>query len=57
MYDGELPPPPKPPPITVEARFEAQYEGDCGPCNLPIQIGQPIARLSDGSYVHQGCEP
>jgi hypothetical protein len=58
MYEGNIGPPKPPPNPTVEARFAAMYEGQCPSCNLPIQIGQPIARLSDSTYVHQGsCEP
>lgn len=45
-----------PPRATIEATFSAKFEGDCRGCNLPISKGQIIHRLSDDSYMHQGCE-
>lgn len=44
------------PTLTVEATFVSRYDGHCSPCNLPIAVGQVICRLSDGRYVHEGCE-
>lgn len=41
---------------TVEATFFARYEGQCRGCNLAITAGQVIHRLSNDTYVHQGCE-
>lgn len=39
----------------VEARFPARFDGHCNACNLPISVGQRIAKLSSGRYVHEGC--
>ena len=44
------------PPATVEAVFAARFDGHCPGCNLGIHVGQTIAKLSDGRYVHKGCE-
>ena len=35
----------------------ARLAGHCDGCNLPINIGQPITRWSDGAYRHERCEP
>lgn len=56
MMDDGLPPEPKPS-VTVEAVFEARYDGHCSGCNLPINVGQMIAKLSDGRYMHHRCSP
>lgn len=44
-----------PEPVTVEARFAARFPGDCPACHLGIHEGQPIAKLSNGRYVHDHC--
>ena len=45
-------------PVRVESRFTARYGGECSDCGLPISPGQRVARLSSGTYVHEGtCEP
>lgn len=51
-----MPPPPKEPPVTIEAMFHARFDGQCGGCNLPIHEGQYIYKLSNDRYVHEGCE-
>jgi hypothetical protein len=43
--------------LTIDAEFNAIYDGDCRGCDLAIVPGQRIYRLSDGAYVHRGCEP
>lgn len=40
---------------TVEAVFAAKYPGHCGGCNLPVSVGQRLARLSNGTYQHEEC--
>lgn len=57
MAEGNLPPPPKPPPLTVTGRFAARYPGQCRACPDPIAVGDPISHLSNGAYVHRECEP
>lgn len=42
--------------VDIEATFAARYEGQCSGCNLPIQVGQVVHRLSTEQYVHRGCE-
>jgi hypothetical protein len=56
MYEGDLPPPPKPVPPTVEVMFTAVFEGHCRGCDEPIEVGQRICKLSDGTCVHMGHE-
>jgi hypothetical protein len=56
MEDGGLGAPARAP-LTVEATFKARYDGQCPGCNLPIVVGQVVHRLSNDSYVHQGCQP
>jgi hypothetical protein len=41
---------------TIEVTMMSRYEGQCPSCDLPIHIGQVIHGLSNGSYVHAGCE-
>lgn len=49
--------PTKPEPVTVVARFPARYDGQCPGCDLPIKVGQLVAKLSNDTYVHEGCAP
>lgn len=42
--------------VTIEATFSARFNGDCTSCDLPIYVGQTIHKLSNGRYVHRGCE-
>lgn len=44
---------------TVGQAFDAMYQGRCERCERPIEVGQSIARVADGSgYVHAGrCRP
>lgn len=46
---------PATPAVTVEAVFAARYDGHCGSCNLPISVGQRVAKLSTERYVHEDC--
>lgn len=55
MEEGNLAPPERPPAPTVERFLDARFDGHCQGCNTGIHIGQPIARLSDGTYQHQAC--
>lgn len=48
--------PRRPRPATVEATFCSRYDGQCPACNLPIIKGQVIHRMSNDTYVHEGCE-
>ncbi len=48
---------PRQEPVTIDGTFNARYDGDCGGCNLAIVPGQRIHQLSNGRYVHTGCEP
>lgn len=41
---------------TVEVTLTSRYEGQCPGCDLPIHVGQVIHGLSNGSYVHAGCQ-
>lgn len=41
--------------VTVEFTFQAKYEGHCPECNLPIMLGQMIAKMSNERYIHEGC--
>ena len=47
--------PSKPEPVTVEALFCARYGGYCSDCGQPLTVGERIAKLSNGSYVHEEC--
>lgn len=49
-----LGPAPKPT-VTVERYFDARFDGQCPECDLPIHVGQNVALLSTGRYVHAGC--
>ena len=49
--------PSKAEPVTIEATFRARYAGECPACDLPVDIGQTVHRLSNGRYVHDGCQP
>lgn len=60
MYEGNVPPAPRPEREHVAITFEAKFEGHCGGCDLPIYPGQQVHRLEPtGRYVHafSGCEP
>ena len=55
MEDGNIEPAPR---VTVErSGIYARFDGHCEECNLGIHVGQSLSCLSDGSYVHVGCEP
>lgn len=41
---------------TITVTLMSKYEGQCPACDLPIHVGQVIHGMSDGSYVHAGCE-
>lgn len=56
MEEGPVKPYIPPASPTITATFAARYEGDCRRCDLPIYLGETIHRLSDDSYVHEGCE-
>ena len=45
--------PPGPP--TIEHMFNARFAGHCSGCNLPVVVGQRIARMSDETYLHDWC--
>lgn len=47
---------PAPTEPTVEYSLAARFDSHCRGCNLPIAAGQRISRLSDDTYVHEGCE-
>lgn len=37
---------------------EAQYEGQCSGCNLPIHLGEPLYRMKKGErtwWIHTTC--
>jgi hypothetical protein len=42
---------------TVEYRFVAKHEGQCPECDLPIHVGDPVAKMSTGAYLHVWCAP
>jgi len=41
--------------VGVELEFEAKHPGHCASCNLPTYVGDWIAKLSSGKYVHGDC--
>jgi hypothetical protein len=43
--------------LLCDGVFGARHPGHCPGCNLPIHVGQPIARWSDRRYRHDGCTP
>jgi hypothetical protein len=43
-------------PVTIERTFRARYAGECMGCRFPISEGEVIHLLSNGAYIHQGCE-
>lgn len=56
MAEGNLEPPPRPAPLEAEGWvITATFPGHCRGCNLPIDVGQQIRRMSDDSYRHQDC--
>lgn len=55
MDEGNLAPRKPDPKPTVEYVFEAQYPGSCGGCDLPIDEGERIARMTDETYQHAAC--
>lgn len=55
MDEGNIPIPTTEP-ETVEYQFLARYEGSqCPSCNLPIAVGDLVAKMSSGRYLHNGC--
>lgn len=48
---------PEPAPTVVRVIAAARYGGDCSACDLPIVLGERIALLTNGRYVHEGCAP
>jgi hypothetical protein len=56
MEDGGLPPAPRER-VFVEHVTTSRYDGQCPECNLPIRVGQRIARLSTEAWVHEPCAP
>lgn len=40
---------------TAEYTFDATFDGQCPECNLPISVGHPVAKMTDGSYRHARC--
>lgn len=42
---------------TVDCTFRARFDGECRTCDLPISAGLMVCRLSNGAYVHLGCQP
>lgn len=55
MYEGKQAPAPKVETPKIESVFTANYEGQCPTCNLPISVGQRIARMSNDRYIHFAC--
>lgn len=37
---------------TIEAVTVAKYRTECGACEDPVELGDPIALLSDGQWIH-----
>lgn len=56
LHERPAGPATKPEPVEVVARFSARFDGQCRGCDLPIHVGQTIARLSNDTYRHQECE-
>jgi len=42
---------------TVAWMTVAKYTGHCPACNLPINIGDWIAKWADGVIRHDSCKP
>ena len=40
---------------TIEYGFAAQFDSHCDECNLPVSVGQRIAKMSTGRYIHEAC--
>lgn len=62
MLDGpvvNLTQPKEKPEETIDRYYpESMYDGQCRECNLPIHIGQPIYRMTNGDdkwYIHADC--
>lgn len=48
---------PNPPAPTRDGgTWPAEFPGHCSGCNLPISETQPICRMTDGTYRHDGCD-
>lgn len=45
----------KPEKLEIEATFPAKFPGHCNGCNLPVAVGQRLARMSNGAYQHEEC--
>lgn len=55
MDEGNIPPQ-KPEAEAVDYRFPARYEGtQCPACNLPVAVGELIAKMTTGRYLHDRC--
>ena len=58
MEDGNIAPPAQPPPVERDGPvIAARYDTQCRSCNTGIHVGQPIARTTHGTYVHERCLP
>lgn len=55
LMDGPPPPLKARPAVYGEFGFEAQFPGRCADCDDEIEAGARIARMSDGTYWHDGC--
>lgn len=42
--------------ILTMSLLKARFSGHCKGCNLGISPGQMIYKMSNGTYVHEGCE-
>lgn len=42
-------------PETVEYYFSAKRDGQCPGCDLPVRVGDRIAKMSTGRYLHDYC--
>lgn len=42
-------------PVRVSFTFTAKFEGQCRACNLPIYVGERVARLTNEALVHEAC--
>lgn len=56
MYDGPVSTPTVPASAPkIDSVFTATFDGQCPACDLPIHVGQRIARMNHGGYVHFSC--
>ncbi len=42
-------------PERVDYTFRAKYEGQCPECDLPITLGQAVAKTTRGRVLHGWC--